>query len=203
MLSAAWRLSAGLASAVICGAVGGCGGPGPYVWFNDLPAESPPARGEYLIGLGDTLSVRVLGHEDMTLRQKVRPDGRVAFPLIGEVEARGKTPGALRVELEGRLKEYVVSPSVMVNVDDTQPMVVVLLGEVARPGAYPTEANIGLAHALALGGGLTEFATRDRIFVVRQRPAPVRIRFTYEQVSRDDGQAAGFALHPGDLIVVE
>src|SRR5258708_38414621 len=76
-------------------------GSGQYVWFTNLPpaAANPPR--DYLINVGDTVDVRVLNHEEVSIKYKVRVDGRIAVPLIGEVEARGKRPSALRAELEG------------------------------------------------------------------------------------------------------
>jgi polysaccharide export outer membrane protein len=113
----------------IAGMATGCAGPGEYVWFSQLPTEAAAATNEYIIGVGDIVSIRVLGHEDMTVRQKVRTDGRLALLLIGDVEAKGKRPSALKSELEGRLKDYIVSPSVVVNVDETQPLTILLLGD--------------------------------------------------------------------------
>ncbi|HZU82838.1 MAG TPA: polysaccharide biosynthesis/export family protein [Polyangiaceae bacterium] len=180
-----------------------CAEPGQYVWFERLPPESWATQGDYVINVGDTVNVRVLGHDEMNLRQKVRYDGRIALPIIGDVDARGKRPGALRAELEARLKDYIVSPNVTVNIDEAQPMTIVLLGEVARPGAYTFEPNAPLAQALAVGGGLTEFASNDGIFVVRQHPTAARIRFRYRDVYRNEGRAASFPLQPGDIIEVE
>jgi polysaccharide export outer membrane protein len=187
----------------IAGSQSACAGSGSYVWFTEVPPEMTSERAEYLISTGDILNVRVLGHEEMNVREKVRPDGRIAIPIVGEVEARGKRPGALRAELEARLKDYINVPSVMLNVDEPQPINVVLMGEVTRPGAYPLDPTAGLAHALAMGGGLTDFASRDSIYIVRQVPTPMRIRFTYLAISRNIGRAAAFPLHAGDLIVVE
>jgi polysaccharide export outer membrane protein len=178
-----------------------CSGTGAYVWYSTLPPED--ASNEYIVNGGDVLSVRVLGHDDMTTRVKVRSDGRISLPIIGEVVARGKGPSALRAEIETRLKEYLVMPSVTLNVEETQPVSIALVGEVPHPGVFPLEPNMRLAQALALGGGVTEFATRDRVFVVRTSPRPARIRFTYESVIRDEGNAGGFRLHPGDVIEVE
>jgi polysaccharide export outer membrane protein len=178
-----------------------CAGPGSYVWYNALPSEALNA--EYLISVGDMVSVRVLSHEEMTTRIRVRADGRIALPIIGEVEARGKRPSALRSELEARLKDYIVAPSVTLNIDETQPAHFVVLGEVAHAGVFPLEPTTRLADGLALSGGITEFASHDRIFVVRTTPERIRIRFTYEALTRNDGSAATFRLHPDDVIVVE
>ena len=188
----------------LCAAVlAGCGSSGQYVWFQDLTPEASAANREYLIGIGDTLNIRVLGHDEMTVRQIVRSDGRIAMLLIGEVEAKGKRPSALKAELEGRLKDYIVSPSVAVNVDLVQPLVVVCLGEVKTPGAYALADDPSLAHAIALAGGVSDYANKSSIFLVRPGPKPTRIRFTYESIYRNVGGAGEFPLNRGDLIEVE
>jgi polysaccharide export outer membrane protein len=189
--------------AAIAGTVAGCAGTGEYLWFSQLPPDTAAASNEYLIGVGDIVSIRVLGHEEMTFRQRVRTDGRIALLLIGDVEAKGKRPSALKGELEARLKDYIVSPSVVVNVDETQPLTVLLLGEVAHPGAFALDPDRRLAHALALGGGLSDFASRSSIYVVRDEPKRVRIRFTYESIYRNLGGAGDFVLRRGDVVEVE
>ncbi len=120
-------------SLALASAAAGCTSAGSYVWYSQLPPESP--SNEYLIAVGDILGMKVLGHEEMTVRERVRPDGRIAIPIVGEVEARGKRPGALRSELEARLKDYLVTPSVSVTVEEMTPLMVSVLGEVSRPGA--------------------------------------------------------------------
>ena len=79
-----------------------------------------------------------------------------------------------------------------------------MLGEVLHPGVYVLESNAGVAQALASAGGFTEFAHRDRIFVVRRQAGnSVRIRIRYEDLSSARGQAAALQLRPGDVVVVE
>jgi polysaccharide export outer membrane protein len=180
-----------------------CSGPGSYVWFTELSPEALAAASEYAVDVGDVLSIRVLGHEDMSTRVRVRADGRIALPIIGEVEARGKQPIALQKEIERRLKEFVITPTVTLNIEETPPSTITVMGEVARPGVYPVAVNTHLAEALALSGGVTEYASHDRIFLVRNIPRPVRIRFTYQAVTRDEQNAAAFLLRAGDVIVVE
>jgi polysaccharide export outer membrane protein len=200
----ALRASVLLPLLALAAAPAACAGPGTYVWYSQVPPDQLATSHEVTISPGDTLSIRVLGHEEMTLtKEKVRSDGRIAVPLIGEVETTGKRPASLRAELEGRLKDYIVSPSVMVNVDESPLMTVALLGEVTKPGVYTFEPSTGLAQALAAGGGITEYASRDRIFVVRQQPRPMRIRFTYDTVRRNEDHAASFPLRAGDVVVVE
>jgi polysaccharide export outer membrane protein len=202
LLSGVLRL-ARLAGLACMAASAGCAAPGQYVWFSNLPASAASGHTDYLISVGDTVDVRALNHEEVSVKEKVRVDGRIAIPLIGEVEARGKRPSALRAELEGRLKDFIVSPSITVNVVETEPMTLLVLGEVSHPGAFKVDPNVPLAHALALGGGLTEFASRDSIYVVREQPVPQRIRFTYQAIMRNEGRAGEFPLHSGDLVEVE
>jgi len=88
-------------------------------------------------------------------------------------------------------------------VEEFQPITVSVLGEVTKAGSYPLDPRATVAQVLASAGGLTEFASRDSIYVVRAGPPPVRVRFTYEEVSRGAPASAGFVLHDGDLVVVE
>jgi polysaccharide export outer membrane protein len=149
------------------------------------------------------LNIRVFNQEALSTKAKVRSDGRIAVPALGDIDVRGKSPAKLKAELEARLKDYVNAPSVTVTVEEFQPIVVSVLGEVTKAGSYPLDPRATLAQVLATAGGLTEFASRDSIFVVRAGPPAVRVRFTYEDVSRGAQPSAGFVLHDGDLVVVE
>ncbi len=198
------RSLAGMAVCVGLAAVfSACAGPGNYVWFTSLPPDALAPTNDFIIDSGDVINIRILGHEDMNTHARVRADGRLAIPIIGEIDVRGKRPSVLRTEIEARLKDYVVMPSVTLNIDEARPITVSMLGEVLRPGVYPVEANAHLAQAMALAGGVTEFATRDRVFVVRSFPQPTRIRFTYQAILRDQDRAGSFPLRAGDVIVVE
>lgn len=182
----------------------GCGGPGVFTWYRDLPASewSTPV-GEYLIGVGDTIDVRVFDQENLSTHGKIRSDGRIALPFVGEVAAAGKTPAALGRELEQRLKEFVVSPRVTVNVIESVPVTVSVLGEVGSRGAISITPPVTLVQVLAQSGGLNEFADHESIYVLRKTPTFRRIRFTYEALLRNEGGAATFPLHAGDVVVVE
>jgi polysaccharide export outer membrane protein len=179
-----------------------CAGPGRYVWAKDLPAPAETTQG-YLIATGDLISVRVVNQDSISTHARVRSDGRVALPLLGDVEVRGKTPSSLRSELEARLKQYIVAPSVTVNVEEVAPVIVSVLGEVAHPGVVKLDHNASVAEALASAGGLTDYANRDRIFVVRRGHKLLRVRFTFAQLEDGDPAAIRFGLRRGDVVVVE
>src|SRR5260370_6064152 len=135
--------------------------------------------------------------------ERVREEGKVALPLLHDVQAAGLSPRTLAEQIQARLKEYINVPRVTVAVEETHPMTVPVLGEVAHPGQYPLERGAGVLEALAAGGGLTEFAHRDRIFVLRRHPAPVRIRSTFEALSRGQGRAAAVRLAGRDPVVLD
>jgi len=188
---------------VLIAALAGCGSTGTFVWVQDLPPK-PEVAGEYLIRTGDIVNVRVVSQDGLATRARVRPDGRIALPLLGEVEVRGKRPSALRAELEARLKPYFVAPSVTVNIDEFAPRQVTVIGEVQHPGVFPIDMRgAGVAQALADAGGFTDYADRSRIFVLRSAEHGERIRMTYDAITRGDSAAARFQLQPGDVVVVE
>ena len=147
--------------------------------------------------------MRVFNQEAMSTHARVRTDGRLALPILGDIVVRGKTPSSIKAELESRLKDYVNQASVTVIVDEPHAISVSVLGEVTHQGVFPVDRHTSLAQVLALAGGLTDYAARDRIFVIRTSPQPMRIRFTYESVSRGEPHTAAFALHQGDLVVAE
>ena len=177
----------------------GCAG-APYVWVEKLPPQS--AAGEYVIEPGDLVGVRVFNQDNMSAHARVRSDGKVAVPILGDVDVAGKTPTAVSKELAVRLKEYVVSPIVTVSVEETKATNVAVLGEVAHPGNYTLDASAGVLSALAAAGGFTDYASRDSIYVVRRASGP-RIRFAFGNLDHGDGPAAAFRLHAGDAVIVE
>lgn len=184
-------------------ATSACGGSSvKYTWVKDLPPTGDFSS-EYFISTGDVISVRVINQDSMSTKARVRNDGRVALPLLGDVEVRGKKPSSLRAELEARYKEFIVAPSVTVNVEEIAPVTVSVLGEVAHPGVVQMDGSGGVAQALAAAGGLTDYASRDRIFVVRAGGKPSRVRFTFDELAGGDPAAVHFLLRRGDVVVVE
>jgi polysaccharide export outer membrane protein len=185
-------------------ALGGCAGAGQYVWFSEMPAsERSGGAGDYVIGIGDAISIRVYEQEGLSGDVKIRSDGKIAIPLVGEIVVAGKRPLELSRELEVALKQFVVSPRVTVNVASSQPVSVTVVGEVGKIGVLTLEPPSRLVDAIAQSGGLNDYADKDRIFVLRQFPTYRRIRFKWAAVLRNEGGAAQFPLRTGDVIVIE
>ncbi|HEX3345649.1 MAG TPA: polysaccharide biosynthesis/export family protein [Polyangiaceae bacterium] len=179
----------------------GCGSSGSFVWASQLRSDEVGAA-DYAIVAGDVVSIRVFGQDAMSTHAKVRSDGKVSMPFLGDVLVVGKTPAAVAREMELGLKSFINSPNVTVTVDEFQPTTVAVLGEVAHPGVIAMDRNAGVLQALANAGGLTETASRDDIYVLRETPVPRRIRFTFDLLTKNP-PAATFRLRPGDVVVVE
>jgi polysaccharide export outer membrane protein len=182
-----------------------CKTTGEYVWVDDLPQAPRVQDREYVIQPGDTISVRVWGQEGMSTKGKVRPDGRISVPFVNDIEAAGATPAALAKTIQAKLKDFIVNPVVTVTLDDSRPVQVSVLGEVVKPGSFILDQNSGVLQALAVAGGMTPFASKDAIMVIRQRPeggSPLRIRFSYDSLVQLKGRGAAFRLQGGDVVVV-
>jgi len=159
----------------------------------------------YTIAAGDLLNVQVYDNAGMSAHARVRSDGRISLPLLNDVLVEGKAPYVVGHELEQTMKQQnlVLNPRVNVVVEESHPLRVSVLGAVARAGAYVVDPGAGVADALASAGGLTEFAHHDRIFVLRKTPTPVRIRFSFDDLTAGTSKAAAFRLQSGDVVVAQ
>lgn len=185
----------------------GCAHTDAYVWVDEVPTSqiAAPSPGDYVIASGDVLAIRVYNQDGLSTRGRVRPDGKIGVPLAGEIDALGKRPADVAKDIEAHLKPFFVAPAVIVAVEEIQPLQISVLGEVAHPGAFSLTPGAGVLQALAIAGGTTEFADRERIFVIRKRTIgpPLRIRFSYEQTTRGAGSGVSFQLLSGDVVTVE
>ncbi|MFZ5892912.1 MAG: polysaccharide biosynthesis/export family protein [Myxococcota bacterium] len=178
-----------------------CADTGRYVWAHDLP-QQPQGAAAYVIRSGDLLDIRVYNEERLTGRPRVRHDGIITIPLVGEVIARGKTPGQLAQELTQVLSKYLNTPTVTVGVEEVRPLTITMIGEFGRAGVYTLPVGSNLPEAIATAGGFNDYADRDAIFVVRSNP-PQRIRFRYRDLLQNDPATVNFKLLDGDMVTVE
>lgn len=157
----------------------------------------------YRIGPEDTLLISVWRNEAISKSVPVRPDGMISLPLINDVKAAGYTPAELRDVLVARLAEFMPTPEVSVIVTEVRSFKVSVLGEVAKPARYELKSATTVLDVLALAGGLTEFAARSRIVIMRPRGDGVkRILFNYNKVVAGGGEQGNLQLQPGDIVLV-
>ena len=158
---------------------------------------------QYLIGPEDVLDIAVWKNcPDVCRTVPVRPDGKVSLPLVNDVQAAGLTPMDLRRVLTEQLSQYIPSPEVSVIVREIHNFKVAVVGSVKMPGEYEIKSQATVLELLARAQGLTEFANRDKIVVLRQNGSKTdRIQFNYRRVA-DGHDQDNFSVHAGDIIVV-
>ncbi|MBI4526145.1 MAG: polysaccharide biosynthesis/export family protein [Deltaproteobacteria bacterium] len=158
---------------------------------------------DYRIGPEDELHVTVWKNETLTRTVPVRPDGMISLPLVNDVNAAGLTPMELRDVLRKKLTAYMTNPEVSVIVQKVASFKVSVMGEVMKPGTYEINGHSTVIDALARAEGLTEFAARSRIVVLRKEGgATQRIPFNYNRAVSGAGDQDNFFLRPGDIVVV-
>jgi len=158
---------------------------------------------EYLIGPEDVLDITVWKNcPDLCRTVPVRPDGKMSLPLVNDVQAAGLTPMDLRQHLTEQLAEYLPSPEVSVIVREVHNFKVAVVGSVKMPGDYEIKSQATVLELIARAQGLTEFANRDKVVVLRQNGTKTeRIKFNYRKVAEGDDQD-NFYVRAGDIIVV-
>ena len=162
-------------------------------------AQEPDA---FRIGPEDLLDVQVWKNSDLSRIVPVRPDGMISLPLVNDLQAAGLTPSELRREITQRLAEFVPSPEVSVIVREVHSVKVAVLGAVRMPGHYEVRSPATVLELIARAQGLTEFADRGRIVVLRQNgTSTTRLPFNYRKVAEGPEQD-NFYVRPGDIIVV-
>lgn len=185
-------------------ALGACKPRHPFVWANDVPLVEVPV-GTLPLRPGDRISVAVPRMEELATAPvlEIAADGTVTLPLIGPFEVEGLTPEAAARKLNARLNGIVVNPDANISVVTPRLPVVIVVGEVSQPGRFDIKHGEGVLAALALAGGLTEYADPLGVYVVREYPKRERIRFRYADLTGGVERSAGFELRDGDVVVVE
>ena len=159
--------------------------------------------GGYRIGAEDILQVSVFGNEALSRTVAVRPDGMISLPLINDVKAAGLTPMELRESLRQKLIEFVPSPEIAVIVTEVRSLMISVIGQVMKPGRYDLRAAATVVDALALAGGLKEFASRSNIVVIRlEGGAKKKLPFDYKKLISAKDPQENFPLRPGDIVMV-
>lgn len=170
-------------------------------------AESPvpeEARGdEYIIQPGDVLGISVWREPNLEKDVLVRPDGFLNFPLTGDVPAAGKSVEQLRKELADRLTKFVPDPVVLVSVKAVAGNKIYVVGRVNKPGEYQTNRPVDVMQILSMAGGLTPFASANKIKILRRVNGEQKtFLFKYSQVEKGKNLEQNIILQGGDVVVV-
>jgi polysaccharide export outer membrane protein len=159
---------------------------------------------EYRIGGGDVLEIATWKEQELTRRDVlVRVDGKISFPLLGDIAAAGMTPVELTETIQKGLTKYVTAPVVTVTVTNPGSQRVYVLGEVVRTGEYPLTKNLTVLQAFALAGGFTQWAAKDEIILLRKDGPKERIfKINYKDIVKGRDVENNLTLQANDTIVV-
>ncbi len=173
--------------------------------LSDTFAQETPLKtaNGYIIGPGDVLEISVWKEEALTKKLTVLPDGTLTFPLIGGIKAAGRTADQIKTELTTRLTRYVSDPIVSVSIEKVNSLMIYVVGKVNKPDRYILNTRIKVLQALALAGGLNQFAKSDHVQIFREEDSQTKIFvFDYDKVSQGKNLDQNIVLHRGDVIVV-
>lgn len=167
-------------------------------------AAASAADNDYIMCPGDQLQVVVYRHTDISSPLNstpyiVRPDGKVTFPLIGDIDVTGKTVTEFTRQLEASLAEYLVRPQVSVNILKLGPTRVYVLGEVKKPGLYELEKSHRVLDALGKAEGFTEKAAKKKIFLIR-KGAEEPVLVNINNFLKKSDQSQNYVLNEGDCL---
>ncbi len=173
----------------------------------NVPADASAAKAHdnsYVIGNDDVLAINVWKEPDISRSIPVRSDGRISLPLVGEVQAAGRTPLKLEEEIATKLKSYIAEPEVTVIVQQSNSQKFNILGMVNKPGSYMIANSATVLDAIALAGGFRDFAKQKNVYVLRQNPdgTQARLLFNYKDVVKGKNAEQNVKLQPRDTIVV-
>lgn len=158
----------------------------------------------FIIGNDDVLAISVWNEPNLTKSIPVRSDGKISMPLIGEIQATGRTPAQLEREITGKLKNYITAPQVAVIVEKINSKKFNILGEVMKPGSYPISQASTVVDAIALAGGFRDFAKKTGVYVLRKSAdgRESKMSFNYKDFIKGKNPGQNIAIEPNDTIIV-
>ena len=176
-----------------------------FLWTGPALAESEKGseNPSYLIGPTDVLRVHVWKEAELTIDVTVMPDGKITFPLIGEIQAAGRNVTELKKTITEKLQNFVTAPEVTVIVQQSLSRHFYTLGNLNRPGPYPLLPGMTVLQAISTAGGFAQWADEKNILIVRKEGAKeVQLRFNYKVYVSGKNLEQNILLKPNDTIVV-
>jgi len=178
----------------------------PVLLLLNTPNLLPQEKISYIIGPEDVLDLSVWQHPELNRVVTVRPDGKISFSLIGDVNASGLTPAELDEAITKKLSKYVQNPEVTVIVSTVgiRSKQVLVLGQVARPGPYLVGEDVTVLEAIAMAGSYTETASLEKVTVTRRRAgeSPKVTEANLKKVILGGNATEDFTVMPGDIVYV-
>jgi len=168
------------------------------------PSGTKAHDDSFVIGNDDRLAISVWKEPDLTRSIPVRSDGKISLPLVGEIQAAGRTPLQLELDIANRLRNYITVPEVTVIVEQINSKKYNILGMVGRPGAYPLTLSTTVMDAIAAAGGFKDFAKKKGVYILRQSPdgTQSRLNFNYNDFIKGKNLSQNVKVEPRDTIII-
>ena len=174
----------------------------PPTQAQDDARQAVAAGADYVIGVEDMLSVTVWKEPDLTKIVSVRPDGKISFPLVQDLQASGKTPRQLAATLTEALAKFIKEPIVTVTVEQINNFKIYMIGEIGAQGELTLKRRTRLLQAIAQAGGLSPYASKNSVVVRDEGGREVRTEIDYRKVISGERPELNIYLKPGDTIIV-
>lgn len=195
-----WRVALLIAATFI---VSGCLNPSVRPPSATTMAQSQVLDQGYGLQPGDVIRISVWREPELDQVVLVKPDGRISFPLVGEVHAAGRTTQQVTEDIAERLSVFIPTPEVTVSLQQSEGNRIYVTGRVNSPGMFLVNSPVTIMQALSLAGGLTPFADKASIRVLRMEGGAQRsIPFNYKEVQRGESLGQNISLQSGDTLVV-
>lgn len=161
------------------------------------------AAGTYRIGKGDVLEIHVWKEPVLSRETFVRMDGMISLPLLEDLQAAGRTPMEVKMDIQKRLSEFIELPEVTVILKNATSQKFYIIGEISKPGEYDLTTDITVLQAFAMAGGFTEWADKDKVMILRREGGQEkRIPVNYKDIVKGKNPEQNILIQAGDTIVV-
>lgn len=169
------------------------------------PATVDSSEYSYIIGAGDSLNILVWRNPELSMSVPVRPDGKIAAPLVDEIQVQGKTSVQVAREVEKQLGRYVRDPVVTVIVTSfvgPYSEQIRVVGEAARPQFLPFKQKMTLLDVMIVVGGLTDFAAGNDATILRTAEANKQYSVRLKDLIKRGDVSANVEMRPGDILII-
>ncbi len=173
----------------------------------DYSKEPDPRNRELVLGVGDVVGINVWEQKELNTEATIRPDGTITMPLVGDLKAAGETPSALKEKIKTQLANFVkltAGNEVTIAVRAWKSYRFTIEGEVSKAGVFSSDQYVTVAEAIAMAGGISRFARRDEIRLLRRdaKGTTRQIPLDYDSLASGTRSDMNIYVLPGDLIYV-
>jgi polysaccharide biosynthesis/export protein len=168
---------------------------------DEINPEASSVMPVFYLGAGDKLRIHVRNHPDLSLTIPINPNGKINFPLIGELTVAGKTETEFEKSITSKLRAHIRNPQVSVTLMEVRSFRVFVIGEVIHSGLFSVKGAVTVSQAIAMAGGFTPFADKSDILIFNQKKGR-NFHFDFKDFVKHDSGISDIFLEAGDTVFV-